>query len=71
MARIKVRTEFGVADRQMLVAFAILADGTERLLGYRLASSESGDEWALVLEDLRAQGLRTAELIVTDGAGGL
>jgi putative transposase len=67
----KVRTELGVTDRQMLAAFAILPDGTERLFGYRLASSESEGEWALVLEDLKARGLRTAELIVTDGAGGL
>jgi transposase-like protein len=67
----KVRTELGVTDRQMLAAFAITPDGTERLLGYRLASSESEDEWAQLLEDLKARGLRTAELIVTDGAGGL
>jgi transposase-like protein len=67
----KVRTEFGVSDRQMLAAFAILPDGTERLLCYRLGTSESEAEWALVLEDLKARGLRTAELIVVDGAGGL
>jgi len=67
----KVRTDLGVTDRQMLAAFAILPDGTERLLGYRLASSESEAEWALVLDDLKARGLRTTELIVTDGAGGL
>lgn len=55
----------------MLAAFAITPDGTERLLGYRLASSESEGEWALVLDDLKARGLRTTELIVTDGAAGL
>jgi len=32
----KVRTELGVTDRQMLAAFAVLPDGTERLLSYRL-----------------------------------
>lgn len=52
----KVRTEFGVTDRQMLAAFAILPDGTERLLGYRLASSQSEDEWALPVDDLKARG---------------
>jgi transposase-like protein len=41
------------------------------LLGYRLGGSESAEEWAVVLEDLKARGLRTVELIVTDGAGGL
>jgi transposase-like protein len=67
----KVRTELGVTDRQMLAAFAILPDGTERLLGYRLGASESEAEWALVLDELKARGLRTTELVVTDGAGGL
>jgi putative transposase len=67
----KVRTEFGVTDRQIPAAFAITPDGTERLLAYRLGSSESEAEWALVLEELQALGLRQAELIVTDGAGGL
>lgn len=42
----KVRAEFGVTDRQLLAAFAISADGTQRLFGYRLASSESEAEWA-------------------------
>src|SRR6266542_852205 len=67
----KVRTELGVTDRQMLAAFAITPDGTERLLAYRLGTSESEAEWALLLEDLKTRGLRTTELIVVDGAGGL
>lgn len=67
----KVRTELGVTDRQMLAAFAITPDGTERLLGYRLGTSESEAEWSLLLDDLKARGLRQTELVVVDGAGGL
>jgi transposase-like protein len=67
----KVRTELGVTDRQMLAAFAITPDGTGRLLGYRLGSSESEAEWSLLLDDLKARGLRQTELVVVDGAGGL
>jgi len=67
----KVRTELGVTDRQLLAAFAITPDGTERLLGYRLGGGESAEEWALLLDDLKARGLRQTELIVVDGAGGL
>jgi transposase-like protein len=67
----KVRTELGVTDRQMLAAFAITSDGTERLLGYRLGTSESEAEWSLLLDDLKARGLRQTELVVVDGAGGL
>src|SRR6266542_3585713 len=46
-------------------------NGTERLLAYRPGTSESEAEWALLLEDLKTRGLRTTELIVVDGAGGL
>jgi len=67
----KVRSEFGVTDRQMLAAFAICPDGSERLLGYRLGEGESAEEWALLLDDLKTRGLRSTELIVVDGAGGL
>jgi putative transposase len=67
----KVATELGVRGRQLLAAFAILKDGTERLLGYRLADAESEEDWGLVLDDLKARGLRSIELIVVDGAGGL
>lgn len=67
----KVATELGVRDKQLLAAFAILSDGTERLLGYRLADEESEEEWGLVLDDLKARGLRSVELVVVDGAAGL
>jgi len=67
----KVRTSLGVTDRQLLAAFAITPDGTERLLGYRLGEGESAEEWALLLDDLKARGLRSTELVVVDGAGGL
>jgi putative transposase len=67
----KMSSELGLLDKQLLAAFAILADGTERLLGYRLAESESEGEWGMVLDDLKTRGLRSVELIVVDGAGGL
>jgi putative transposase len=67
----KVATELGVRDKQVIAAFAVLTDGTQRLLGYRLADQESEAEWGLLLDDLRARGLRSADLIVVDGAAGL
>lgn len=67
----KVASELGLLDKQLLAAFAILTDGSERLLGYRLAASESEGEWSVLLDDLKARGLRSVELIVVDGAGGL
>lgn len=67
----KVASELGVLDKQLLGAFAILHDGSERLLGFRLAESESEEEWGVVLDDLKARGLRSVELIIVDGAGGL
>ena len=67
----KVASELGLVDKQLLAAFAILSDGSERLLGYRLAGSESEGEWGMLLDDLKARGLRSVELIIVDGAGGL
>lgn len=37
----KMSSELGLVDKQLLAAFAILTDGTERLLGYRLSPSRS------------------------------
>ncbi|MGH2748066.1 MAG: IS256 family transposase [Actinomycetota bacterium] len=67
----KMASELGLLDKQLLAAFAILTDGSERLLGYRLGESESEGEWGMLLDDLRKRGLRSVELIVVDGAGGL
>jgi transposase-like protein len=52
----KMSSELRLLDKWLLAAFAILADGTERLLGYRLAESESKGEWGMVLDDLKAEG---------------
>lgn len=66
----KVVTELGVPDKQLLAAFSILVDGTQRLLGNRLFDEESEKDWGTVIDDLRARGLGSVELIFVDGPRG-
>jgi len=58
---------------QMLVAYAVAADGRRRLLAFMRSGGESQAAWEGLLEDLRRRGLsgQSLELIVTDGCPGL
>lgn len=57
----------------LLIALGIKLDGSEELLGFQLANSESESWWWGFLSDLKERGLRgqNLEVMVSDGAGGL
>lgn len=69
----RVKGAAGVRRRLVLCAYAIMTDGTRRLLDFRLAQSESQAAWEAFLEQLRTRGLAGSrlELVTTDGATGL
>jgi len=60
-------------QRVVLVALGVRRDGSEELVSFQLAASESEACWWGFLADLKARGLRGASLsaVVSDGASGL
>ena len=68
---LRVRTGRKVVGVPVLVALGVLADGSKRLLALELCSSESGEAWKGLLEDLSSRGLACPKLCVVDGNPGL
>jgi len=66
------RVRFGSSEKEgVLVAHAILEDGSRKLLALELGPRESEEAWRALLEGLLARGLANPKLVVTDGAPGL
>jgi transposase-like protein len=55
----------------ILVALGVTDDDEVELLSFQLAPSESESCWWGFLSDLKARGLTSPELLITDGAAGL
>jgi transposase-like protein len=72
---LSVRVKVGLRAQRMmiLVAYGIRRDGSRKLIGFRLAKSESKANYQSFLDNLKVRGLRGAnlKLIVMDGALGL
>jgi len=67
------KTGAGPVKRPVLVALGIRHDGKKEIIDFRLARSESADEWESFLTRLTARGLsgRETEVISVDGGQGL
>jgi transposase-like protein len=66
------RVRFGSSEKEgVLVAHAILEDGSRELLALELGPRETEDAWRAVLENLVRRGLRAPKLVISDGAPGL
>jgi len=66
------RVRFGTNDKEgVLVAHAILEDGSRELLAIHLGPRESEDSWRTVLNDLVERGLEEPKLVISDGCPGL
>lgn len=66
------RVRFGSSEKEgILVAHAILEDGSRALLALELGPRETEDAWRALLEGLVSRGLRAPMLVVMDGAPGL
>lgn len=68
---LRVRQARRVVSTPVLVAVAVLTDGTKQLVSLEMCSSESRDAWKVFLDDLVARGLKTPRLSVVDGNPGL
>jgi len=66
------RVRFGTSEKEgVLVAHAILEDGSRELLSLELGPRETEDAWRALLQELVRRGLGEPKLVVTDGALGL
>jgi transposase-like protein len=68
---LRVRQAARVVSAPVLVAVAVLTDGSKQLLSLEMCGSESREAWKGFLDDLVARGLRVPRLAVVDGNPGL
>ena len=55
----------------ILVALGVMADGSREVVSFQLAPSESESCWWGFVSDMKARGVRSPQLVITDGAAGL
>ena len=68
---LKVRLARRVVSVPVLAVLGVAEDGTKVLVALRLATSEAGEHWTWVIEDLKARGLEAPRYLVSDGHKGL
>jgi transposase-like protein len=68
---LRVRQADKVVSMPVLVAVAVLTDGTKQLVSLEMCGSESRDAWKGFLADLVERGLKVPKLCVVDGNPGL
>ncbi|KPK99329.1 MAG: hypothetical protein AMJ91_08165 [candidate division Zixibacteria bacterium SM23_73_3] len=70
---VRVRLELKVKRYWILVAYGIKADGSRKLISFRLSKSEGRGSWLSFLENLKVRGMRghNLKLIIMDGCAGL
>lgn len=61
----------GTSKDSVMIAYAVLEDGTFETLSIAARNSESKNTWGTFLYDLKARGLRDPLLVVSDGNAGV
>ena len=64
---IRIRQAGRVASTPVLVAVAVLTDGTKQLVSLEMCGSEAQAAWKGFLDDLVARGLAPPRLCIVDG----
>lgn len=68
---LKVRSAGKVTSLPVLVAMAVLADGSKRLVSLEVCGAESGNAWEGFLQGMISRGLKAPRLCIIDGNAGL
>ena len=65
--------EIGIRNKAILFVLGMKEDGSKKILGFKLAKSESEQEWLAFLNDLYRRGLegRNLKLIISDNCPGI
>lgn len=67
----KIRTARHIANQAVLVVAGISEEGRREILGLWVDNCESEETWSKVFKDLKARGLRGAQLVVSDAHLGI
>lgn len=68
---IKVREENKVIPRAIYIATAITKEGKRKVLGFKIDHEENYEAWKDFLRDLKARGVQSPKLIISDAHEGL
>ena len=67
----KVRTDGRYINKALLVVTAIRDDGYREILSATVADSEDESCWESCFDDLKARGLKSVKLVISDGHKGI
>jgi len=68
---IKVREDYRVRSKALLIAMGINADGRKEILGFDLCESETELGWGDFFAGLKQRGLQGVDLVISDSHAGL
>ncbi len=67
----KVRGEYRIGSKAMMVALAITDEGKREIIGFEIYDNESKETWKLFLESLKERGLNDPKMITSDAHDGI
>ena len=67
----KARVIHRVVSHAIVMAIGVTADGRREVLGTDVGDSEDRTSWTAFLRDLKASGLASAKLVISDAHSGL
>lgn len=67
----KVREDYRVISKALMIAYAINRFGYREIIGFDVFSKESNDTWIEFFQGLRRRGLRSVKLIISDAHEGI
>ena len=62
----KAREDHSIKSKAFLIALAIRSDGRREVIGFDVYDNEDNYSWRSFFEDLKARGLRSTRLIISD-----
>ena len=67
----KARVNRRVVSQAVVIATGVAADGRREVLGFAVGDSEDGAFWTAFLRSLKARGLSSTQLVISDAHAGL
>ncbi|MFO8070091.1 MAG: IS256 family transposase [Alkalibacterium sp.] len=68
---IKVRENHRIVSKAVYIAIGINEKNRKEIIGFKVADAESTESWTAFFQDMRARGLKTPKMIISDAHEGL